>query len=188
MVGPRRRASTGAPRLATPSQRICRRLPGRGLDGEGIRLTHLPRRPPPLPPALPARLPFLPVQPARLLAARRKCRVRPGDHPRPSALPRRGRDSPRSRLRCPGRARVLVFPFVAVVLSIAAGPAVLVMHYAVLSQQKVSRELPAVRCSVRGRGTHLRKQVQGSVAHGTSGGGSLPGSASRPRLFRGVTR
>lgn len=60
------------------------------------------------------------------------------------------------------------------VLSIAAGPAVLVMHYAVSSQQKVSRELPAVRCAVRGRGTHLRKQVQDSVAHGTGGAGAFP--------------
>ncbi len=133
---------------------------------------------------LPVPVPLPPAGPPR---ARERCRTRPGNHPRPEVLSRRGRGSPNSCLRCPGRAQVLVFPFVAVVLSIVAGPAVLVMHYAVLSQQKVSRELPAVRCSVRGRGTHLRKQVQGSVAHGTSGGGSLPGSAPRPRLFRGVT-
>ena len=60
------------------------------------------------------------------------------------------------------------------VLSIAAGPAVRVMQYAVLSQQKVSRELLAGSFAARGCGAHLRKQVQDSVTHGTGGVGPIP--------------
>ncbi len=43
------------------------------------------------------------------------------------------------------------------------------MIYVVLSQQKVSREPLTERDDVLRRGTHLRAQVQGSVAHGTGG-------------------
>ncbi len=82
----------------------------------------------------------------------------------------------------------LVFRFVPVVLSIAADPAVLVMHYAVLSQQNESRELPTARCSARGRGAHLRKQVQGSVAHGTGGDGFFRSQSPRLRLIRDANR
>lgn len=45
------------------------------------------------------------------------------------------------------------------------------MIYVVLSQQNESRELLAERSAVRCCGAHLRKQVQGSVAHGTGGVG-----------------
>lgn len=48
-------------------------------------------------------------------------------------------------------------------------PAVYVMIDVVLSQQNESRELLTARDNSRRRGTHLRKQVQGSVAHGTGG-------------------
>ncbi len=54
-----------------------------------------------------------------------------------------------------------------------ADPAVLVMIYVVLSQQNESRELLPGRSAGRGCGAHLRKQVQGSVAHGTGGVGPL---------------
>jgi len=47
--------------------------------------------------------------------------------------------------------------------------AMCVMRYAVLSQQNVSRELLPARCAARHGGTHLRKQVQDSVAHGIRG-------------------
>jgi hypothetical protein len=46
---------------------------------------------------------------------------------------------------------------------------VYVMIYVVLSQQNESRELLTARDDSRRRGTHLRKQVQDSVAHGTGG-------------------
>ncbi len=45
------------------------------------------------------------------------------------------------------------------------------MIYVVLSQQNESRELLPGRSAGRGCGAHLRKQVQGSVAHGTGGVG-----------------
>lgn len=53
------------------------------------------------------------------------------------------------------------------------GPAVFVMIFVVLSQQIESRELLAGR-NARGCGAHLRKQVQGSDAHGTGGVGHFP--------------
>ncbi|CAA9576966.1 MAG: hypothetical protein AVDCRST_MAG19-3500, partial [uncultured Thermomicrobiales bacterium] len=47
-----------------------------------------------------------------------------------------------------------------------------------LEPTESSREPPAGRRADRGRGAHLRKQVQGSVAHGTGG----VGLSSRRRL------
>jgi hypothetical protein len=48
-------------------------------------------------------------------------------------------------------------------------PAVCVMLNVVLSQQNESRELLTARIHSARRGTHLREQVQDSVAHGTGG-------------------
>jgi hypothetical protein len=48
-------------------------------------------------------------------------------------------------------------------------PAVYVMPNVVLSQQNESRELLTARIHSSRRGTHLREQVQDSVAHGTGG-------------------
>ncbi len=61
-----------------------------------------------------------------------------------------------------------------------ADPAVLVMIYVVLSQQNESRELLAGRSDARCCGAHLRKQVQGSVAHGTGGVGPFVTAVSTP--------
>jgi hypothetical protein len=61
---------------------------------------------------------------------------------------------------------------------------VYVMIYVVLSQQNESRELLTARDDSRRRGTHLRKQVQDSVAHGT--GGVTHSSLSRNRRLIGV--
>jgi hypothetical protein len=59
------------------------------------------------------------------------------------------------------------------------GPAVFVMFNVVLSQQNESREPLTAPDTWLRRGTHLREQVQGSVAHGT-GGVTHPTRTSSP--------
>ncbi len=72
-------------------------------------------------------------------------------------------------------------------LALVADPAVFVMFYVVLSQQKVSRELLTAPATARGCGAHLRKQVQDSVTHGTGGVGPFPAgraASSAPSIDR----
>ncbi len=62
------------------------------------------------------------------------------------------------------------------------------MIYVVLSQQNESRELLPGRSAARGCGALLRKQVQGSVAHGTGGVSPLPSFANNlPAMIRSAS-
>ena len=63
-------------------------------------------------------------------------------------------------------------------------PAVCVMLNVVLSQQNESRELLTARIHSARRGTHLREQVQDSVAHGTGGVSHSTTARTARRLLR----